>query len=74
MSHHGRLVDEYAVGLGRSVVEVWEVLEALRLAWGTIGKIPCSEIEDLTDQIPPETLTEIVDLLTEPRSRERRAA
>jgi len=74
MSHCGRLVDEYAVGLGRSLVEVWEVLEALRLAWGTIGNIPCAEIEDLADHISPETLTEIVDWLTVPKSRVQQAA
>ncbi|MFH1739625.1 MAG: hypothetical protein ABIH23_11505 [bacterium] len=74
MIHRGRLVEELSIGSGRSVSEVWEVLESLRIAWATIGRIPCAEIDDLYTELDFDTLNGVVDLLTQPTYSERYVA
>ena len=71
MIQRARLVEELAVGSGRSVSEVWEVLESLRIAWTAIGTIPCADIDSLRSELDFDTLNEIVELLTQPTYAER---
>ena len=68
------LVEQIAAGLGRSMADVWESLESLRLAWNSIGHLPCAEIDDLCDELDPHVIVGIVDLLAEPQVLERYVA
>lgn len=75
MSYRSRLlVEEFAAGLGHSVADVWETLESLRLAWRTIGQLPCAEIDDLCDELDLQTLAAVADLLAQAELPERCAA